>query len=55
MLCGVIARVTRKDARRTKHVRPIDSLLPAGVVPPWSNGGPVNVLLSDDDDSDSID
>lgn len=53
VLCGVLARRVAKHVKKRKYVRPIDTLLPAPA--PWKSGEPINVLLSDDDDSSDID
>jgi hypothetical protein len=50
VLCGVIARRVATNMKKRKYIRPCDTLVPAGMTPPWRSGEPVNVLLSDDDE-----
>lgn len=56
MVIGIHAAMIRAiDGRCRKPIRPIDTLMPAGPVIGWKSGEPIHRLLSDDDDSDSID
>lgn len=55
MLIGLTVRIPSRHELKRKHIRPIDTLIAVSTVMEWSNGSPINVLLSDDDDSSDID